>query len=44
MEPNERERDDGNRIPAGAYGRVVLLVVFLVVVIALGTYACDRAG
>ena len=42
MEPNERE--GSNRIPPGAYGRVVLFVVFLVVVIALGTYACDRAG
>ena len=43
MEPNQRD-EGSNKIPAGAYGRVVLLVAVLVVVIALGTYACDRAG
>jgi hypothetical protein len=37
-------RDESDRIPARAYGRVVLLVVFLVVAVALGTYACDRAS
>ena len=43
MEPNGRG-DESDRIPPGAYGRVVLLVAVLVVVIALGSYACDRAG
>ena len=43
MEPNGRG-DRSDKIPARAYVRVVLFVVLLVVVVGLGTYACDRAG
>ena len=43
MDANGRD-DESGRIPPRAYVRVVLLVAFLVVAIAVGTYACDRAG
>ena len=39
-----RPEDEDDRIPPGAYLRVVGFVAVLVVVTALGTYACDRAG
>jgi hypothetical protein len=45
-DPNgfRRPEEESDRIPPGAYLRVVVFVAVLVVLTALGTYACDRAG